>query len=404
MNDAGVGVDVALKAHLAPENVMDEGPVVGEAVGIEPDVLALAVLLDSGLLRRRLGVVGHDGGGLLVHRCHEARHMVLLQAAGGGVDVPLTGGVVGIEAVLPGTAAGEVLGGDSHAGVGDAVVAALNPGDDVPHHFTDQGRVLAEGAVAALPAGVGHAVGHVHIALAQVAGLPAAADGFRPLVGHFDAAALDGGGDAQGAGPGGEDAAGVVHAEDDFAVLVPGVGGHGHGDKPLALLGHGLELVQVVRHVVGLGVFPENGVPGEPVLDQGGGAGQVLLAEDGLLVDFALVQHAGLIRGGHMAGDAGAGVLGAHPPVGDEQLADLLIQGHLLDIGSGPLLGGKPPVVDGGDGAGAVNILEIQAVGLQNRAAHRGDVRAVGIVIGFKVFTCLFCHKFSSICKTSIGA
>ena len=87
------------------------------------------------------------------------------------------------------------------------------------------------------------------------------------FVRHFDAAALDGGGDAQSAGPGGEHAAGVVHAEDDLAVLIPGVGGHGDRDEALALLGDGLELVQVVRHILRLGVFPDDGVPGEPVLD-----------------------------------------------------------------------------------------------------------------------------------------
>ena len=87
------------------------------------------------------------------------------------------------------------------------------------------------------------AVHHVHIALTQVAGFPAFAGSFCPLVGNFDAAALDGGCDTQGAGPGGEHAAGIVHTEDDFAVFVPGVGSCLDRHKPLTFLGDGLQLV-----------------------------------------------------------------------------------------------------------------------------------------------------------------
>ena len=210
--------------------------------------------------------------------------MILLQGAGSGVDVPLACGIVGVKAVLAGTAAGEVLGGHGNAVGGDAVIAALDPGNDVLGDLADQCGIFAEGAVAALPAGVGHAVHHVHIALAQVAGFPALTGSLCPLVGNFDAAALDGGCDAQGAGPGGEHAAGIVHAEDDLAVLVTGVGSGLDRHEALALFGNGLQLVQIVSQIIGLSVFTEDGMTGEPLLDQGGGAGQMLLTKDGLLV------------------------------------------------------------------------------------------------------------------------
>ena len=124
--------------------------------------------------------------------------MILLQGAGGGVDVPLTSGIVGIKAVLTGTAAGEVLHGDGYALRGDTVAAALNAGDQVVEDLLDQLRVLAEGAEGALPTGVGDAVGHVHVALLQAACVPLAADGVGELVDDVDAGGtLDGGCDAR---------------------------------------------------------------------------------------------------------------------------------------------------------------------------------------------------------------
>src|SRR5699024_11338444 len=64
---------------------------------------------------------------------------------------------------------------------------------------------------------------------------------------------------------------------------------------------------------------------------------------------------------------------GAHPPVRDEQLGDLLVHGQGLDVGGGALGGGEPPVVDGGHLAGAVDVLKGQAVLLDDAAGHRAD-------------------------------
>ncbi len=128
----------------------------------------------------------------------------------------------------------------------------------------------------------------------------------------------------------------------------------------------------------------------EPLFDEGGGAGQVLLAKNGLAVEVGVVQHARLI-GHHGVARGGAG--GAHPPVRDEQLGDLLVHGQGLDVGGGALGGGEPPVVDGGHLAGAVDVLKGQAVLLDDAAGHRADGGAVGVVVIFQVVGCFFCHE-----------
>ncbi len=169
---------------------------------------------------------------------------------------------------------------------GDAVGPALDAGDQPLKDLLDQLGVLAEGAEGALPAGIADAVGHVHIALAQAAGGPLAPDAAGKLVDQGGVAVLaqDGRRDAQGAGPGGEHTGGVVHAKDHLAVLVAGVGGRLHRNKVLALFGHGVQLVEPVGHVGGGGAGPQDQVAVEPLFDEGGGAGQVLLAKNGLAV------------------------------------------------------------------------------------------------------------------------
>jgi hypothetical protein len=399
VDDAGVGVDVALEAHLAAEHPVDEDLVVSEAIGIQRDGVALEVLLRGALLSGRLGVVGHDGLGVVADGRTEGRDVVLLQGTGGGVDVPLTCCIVGVEAVLTGTAAGEVLHGHGHAVRGDAVAAALDAGDEVVEDLLDQLRVLAEGAEGALPTRVGDAVGHVHVALLQAAGVPLAADGVGELVDDVDAgSALDSRCDAQSAGPGGEDTGGIVHAEDDLAVLVAAVGHDLHGHEMLTGLGQVLQLVQIVGQIFGGGVLAQDDVAVEALFDHVGGAGQRLMAEDAVgNVHRCLIQQAGVIAHRLVAvgSQTGRGVLGAHPPVRGEQLADLLTGGQGLDIGFGALFRGKAPVVDGADGAGAVDILEIEAVLFDDPALHRADGGAVCVDIALDALGCFRCHVIS---------
>ena len=363
VHDAGVGVDVALEAHLIAEHAVDEHLIVSEAVRIQLDGVALEVLLRGALLGGRLGVIRHDGLGVVADGRTEGRDVVLLQRTGGGVDVPLTGCIVGIEAVLTRAAAGEVLHGHGHAVGGDTVAAALNAGDEVVKNFFDQLGVLAERAEGALPTGVGDAVGHVHIALLQAACVPLAADGVGELVDDVDAGrALDGGCDAQRSGPSGEHAGGVVHAEHDLAVLVATVGHDLHGHEVLTGLGQVLQLVQVIGQILGRGAFAQDDVAVEALLDHVGGAGQGLMAEDAVGdIHRSLVQQAALVAHGLVAAgrQTRRRILGAHAPVGGEQLADLLAGGQGLDVCLCALFGGKTPVVDGADGPRAVDILKI---------------------------------------------
>ena len=158
----------------------------------------------------------------------------------------------------------------------------------------------------------------------------------------------------------------------------------------LALFGDGVQLVEPVGHVGGGGAGPQDQMPVEPLLDQGGGAGQVLLAKDGLAVELGVVQHTRLVGDD---GVIGGGAGGAHPPVRDEQLRDLFVGGQGLDVGGGALGRGEPPVVDGGHLAGAVDVLEGQAVLLDDAAGDGADGGAVGVMVIFQVVGCFFCHE-----------
>ena len=330
----------------------------------------------------------------------ECRDVVLLQGAGGGVDVPLACCIVGVKAVLTGTAAGEVLHGHGNALGGNAVAAALDAGDQVVEDLLNELGVLAKGAEGALPTGVGDAVGHVHVALLQAAGVPLAADGVGKLVDDVDAcSALDGSSNAQGAGIGGKHAGGIVHAEHDLTVLVAAVGHDLHGNKVIAGLGQVLQLVQVICQILGRGALAQDDVAVEALLDHVRGAGQGLGAEDAVGdVHGCLVQQAAFVRHGLVAVgcQTGGRILGAHAPVGGEDLADLLAGGQNLDIGLGALSRGQAPVVDCADGAGAVDVLEIQAVLLDDLALHGADGGAVGVLVALYTLGCFHCHSVFS--------
>ena len=83
VDDAGVGVDVALEAHLAAEHPVDEHLIVSKAVGVQRNGVAVEVLLRGALLGAGLGVVGHDGLGVVADGRTESRDVILLQGAGG---------------------------------------------------------------------------------------------------------------------------------------------------------------------------------------------------------------------------------------------------------------------------------------------------------------------------------
>lgn len=197
----------------------------------------------------------------------------------------------------------EVLHGHGNTLGGNAVAAALDAGDQVVKDLLNELRVLAKGAEGALPTGIGDAVGHVHVALLQAAGIPLAADGIGELVDDVDACgALDGSSNAQGAGIGGKHAGGIVHAEHDLAVLVAAVGHDLHGNKVITGPGQVLQLVQVICQILGRGALAQDDVAVEALLDHVRGAGQGLGAEDAVGdVHGCLVQQAAFVRHGLVA-------------------------------------------------------------------------------------------------------
>ena len=144
----------------------------------------------------------------------------------------------------------------------------------------------------------------------------------------------------------------------------------------------------------------------EALLDHVRGAGQGLGAEDAVGdVHGCLVQQAAFVRHGLVAVgcQTGGGILGAHAPVGGEDLADLLAGGQNLDIGLGALSRGQAPVVDCADGAGAVDVLEIQAVLLDDLALHGADGGAVGVLVALYALGCFHCHSVFSFSFESSG-
>ena len=265
VSNAGVRVDVAGKAHLPAQHRVDKVVVVGKAIGLHVNHISLQIALRCAFFGRRFGVVRHDRGCACLDGGSKRRQMVGFQTAGGGVNVPLPRCIVGVKAVFTRTAAREMLGGYCHAVGGHALVAALDAGNNVGHNLADQRRILTKSTVGTLPARISHGVCHVHIALAQAAGVPLSAHSGGKFVNQINAIALDSGGNSQGARPGGHYTAGVVHAKDQFTVFVAGVGRRSHGDKMLALLTDSVGLIHPVRHIGGGGVCTQNHMAVEPI-------------------------------------------------------------------------------------------------------------------------------------------
>ena len=249
------------------------------AVEREADLLELAhpSLRSGGLLLRGDRVVRHHRGGAGVHRGLEGRQVIVLERAGGGVDVEAALRVVGVGAVLPRPAAGEVLDRQGHA-VGVEALAALEAAHQRRDRGADELGILAEGALASEPARIGEHIGHVHVALAQAGGAPLRAGVLGEGLDQLERA---GRGQPQGARPlrEGQVLGGAAHLEG--AGLVLRVRGDDHGNAEAGVLGH---LVHGV----------------DPGRDPGAGG---LLAHDEV-ADAELRDH---LRGA-LEGDPGTGV------------------------------------------------------------------------------------------------
>ena len=243
VEDAGVGIDIARKAHLLAQQPIDQRLIKGKTVRQEIERLAVFVLLRGALFLGRLRVVRHNRRRAAVNRHLEGRQMVFLQAAFGLVDVPLAHLIVRVKAVFARAAAREMLDGHRDAVFCHAVRTALDARDQVAENVADERCVLAKGAERALPARVRHRVGHVHVALAQARGVPAVADAVGKFVGDMEAVALDGCRNPQRSRPRRKYAGRVVHAVNDLTVFVSGIRHHFHRDKMRAFLGDLLQLV-----------------------------------------------------------------------------------------------------------------------------------------------------------------
>lgn len=85
----------------------------------------------------------------------------------------------------------------------------------------------------------------------------------------------------------------------DFTVPEPTIAEYENAnifeDKVLTLLAHCIRLVHPISQIGGGGVGTQDNMAVEPVFEQGRGAGQVLLAENCLAAEFALIQNACLV-------------------------------------------------------------------------------------------------------------
>ena len=364
-------------AHLAAEQVADERLVEGEANRLAQVELSALIGLRGALGGVRLGVVGHDGGNLLVHRSLERREVVVLQRALGRVGVPLAQGVVRVEAVLTRAAAREVLDGQGDAVLGHAVLAALEAHDDAGDRIGDELRALAERAVGTLPARVGGHVGHVHIALLDAAGVPLGAGDLSEVGDQLRVAAgLDvahrGSREAQGARPGGEHAGGVVHAEGGLRVLVTGVGVNHDRDAVRGLLSHLVQRVDPLRQLARRRVLAQDEVAQPQRLNGIDRAQLGGRAEDGGILQvlhlFEQAVHGGL----RLVRDVDAHAAGV-----DDHHADLLIDRHAGDQILRALLVAQLPVLIGIELAVAVGILVELSIDLDDTLDGVADGRAV---------------------------
>ena len=376
-DDAGVGVDVALVAHLIAEQVADERLVEREANRLAQVKLGALIGLRRALRRVRLGVVRHDGGNLLVHSGLERREVVGLQGALGRVGVPLAQRVVRVEAVLTRTAAREVLDGQGDAVLRHAVLAALEAHDDAGDRIGDELGALAERAVGALPARVGGHVGHVHIALLDAAGVPLGAGDLSEIGDQLRVtASLDvahrGSREAEGARPRGEHAGGVVHAEGGLRVLVAGVGIDHDRDAVRGLLSHLVQRVDPLRQLARRRVLAQDEVAQAQRLNGIDGAQLGGRAEDrGILQVLNLLEQA--VHGGlGFVRDVDAHAAGV-----DDHHADLLVDRHAGHQILGALLVAQLPVLIGIELAVAIGILVELSIDFDHTLDGVADGRAV---------------------------
>ncbi len=304
---------------MAPQQIRDD-----LAVETKPHLLDGLPILGQA---QGHGVIGHHGGHPGLEGTLEGHQVVSKLAA--GVDLLLAPGVVGIQPVLLGTGPGEVLDHGDHALLAYPLAPLLEALDVGLDQGLGEQVVFPEGAVDAAPARLGREIRLGREGLVD-------ADGTVLLTGDVAKALHQGsiadGGQPQGLGPLGEgpgtDAGGVrIMGE-----VVAGIRAHRHGDAESHPFQQGLQGVVVCGD-------------GRRITGHAGDEG----------VDPVLAQH--LVHGREV-----------HPPRPVQHQGAVHHQPCLLGQGEpahqipGPLGGAEAPVLVGGQGAAAIEILELQAV------------------------------------------
>ncbi len=290
------------------------------------------------------GVIGHHGGHLGLESPLEG-HQVIGELAT-GIDLLLAPGIVRIQPILLGAGPGEVLDHGDDALLANALAPLLEALDVGLDQGLGELVVLAEGAIDAAPTRLGREIRLGREGLVD-------ADGTILLAGDVAEALHQGGvadgGEPQGLRPLGEGAGTNAGSLGIMGEMVAGIRADRHGNAEPHPFQEGLQGVVVLGD--GRGIPGHAGDEGIHTI----GAQHLV---HGVEVDPPLcVQHQGTVH---------------HQP-------RLLGQGEPAHQIPGPLGGAEAPVLVGGQGAVAIEILELQAVLLDQGGGAMAQNRLLGL-------------------------
>ena len=342
--------------------------------------MAAVGLGDGAVVRRVAGVAGHDRAHARVDSGLEADELILLEGALGRVQSPLTLIGVGLEAVLSGAVAREVLGGE-HDGLlvhalGAVLVAIHQRGDDTGHGIL----TLAVGAGVARPAGVGRQVDLRAIHENDALRAPHLAVHLGIILdGVVVAVAQHRSGHAQGIREARSDGIGDQGVRDGRGARVSGI--------PLGNLSSDVSQERHDRSVIvqAAAVHARTHLArGEHLIIRAREAGGIAVEHIQVAGDLALSHHRedlGRVNGAVLVLDLSKGLGNGVDHQGVQHKAGLLLQGHL-----GHHIGGADarvlaPVLEHVELMVVVGVLEVQAVDLDDADGRHADGRAVLVLV-----------------------
>ena len=247
LQDAGVRIDIALKSELVPQQIRNN-----RLIERHTDLLKRLVdrrMRRNGFLLARDRVIRHHGCRTCIDRGLEAGDMILLQAAGRAVYIVLALSVMRVKTVLTGTAAGEML--RRHGDTVFAQLISLMRLDQLCNDLRDILRILAESLMCTEPARICRAVCHIHITLADIAGLEVDV-ALRCKIRYGLRIALSCRGNAEVLRIHRISVRICALIPDNRAVIVAGVRHDDRGDAETCTFAHFLERVRPLRHVLGI--------------------------------------------------------------------------------------------------------------------------------------------------------